>query len=169
MACIPRINTINIECPESLKLAYALPDRHWSGGELILFVRPEDYTPLKLNESSRYGGAALKVTTTRRGFEATVRINDARVRAVLEELATISEYNASGQHIPIRIRDFVAPDWQAIKANIGNPTTAPFIQRYGLIPRDLIDGLPTFRGRSSLDQPLLREGFKFTFHDWDLT
>jgi hypothetical protein len=168
MSCPIRINTINIECPESLKTAYALSDRDWSGGELILQVRPEDYTPLKLNESSRYGGAALKVTTTRRGFEVTVRRADARVRAALEELATISEYNTSGQHAPIRVRDFVAPDWQAIKANIGNPATLPFIQRYGLIPRDLIDGLPTYRGKS-LDQPVLREGFKFTFHDWELT
>lgn len=166
MSCQPRINTINIECPESLKNAYALPDRYWTGGELILFVRPEDYTPLKLNESSRYRGASLKVVTTRRGFEATIRINDARVRAVLEELATISEYNASGQHTPIRLRDFVAPDWQAIKAGI-NGNAPPFLQRYGLIPRDLIDGLPAYIGRNPA-RPSLREGFKFTFHDWEL-
>lgn len=163
--CPARINTINIECPESLAIAYDLPERYWSQGELILHVQPADYSPLRLNESSRYGGAALNVTTTRMGFEATIKTSDARIRAVLEELATISEYNQSGQHIPIRLRDFVAPTWQAIKAGIGG-AEAPFIQRHGLIPRDLIDGLPTYRGHTPTN-PVLREGFKFTFHDFE--
>jgi hypothetical protein len=167
MTCPTRINTINIECPESLKVAYGLPERYWSQGELILFVQPADYTPVRLNESSRYGGAALNVTTTRMGFEANIRSSDARIRAVLEELAAISEYNESGQHIPIRLRDFVAPTWQSIKAAIGG-TETPFIQRYGLIPRDLIDGLPTYRGNNP-STPVLREGFKFTFHDFEFS
>lgn len=165
--CPTRINTINIECPESLAAAYGLPERYWSQGELILHVQPADYSPLRLNESSRYGAAALSVVTTRMGFEASIRAADARIRAVLEELATISEYNESGRHIPIRLRDFVAPSWQAIKAGIGG-AEAPFIHRYGLIPRDLIDGLPTYRG-SNPSTPVLREGFKFTFHDFEFS
>lgn len=168
MTCPTRINAINIECPESLATAYALPEHYWSQGELILFVQPADYTPLRLNESSRYGGAALNVATTRMGFEASIRAADARIRAVLEELATISEYNESGRHIPIRLRDFVAPSWQAIKAGIGGNEAPPYIQRHGLIPRDLIDGLPTYRGRNPAS-PVLREGFKFTFHDFEFT
>lgn len=174
MTCLRRVNQLQITCPSQVAADFGITAiEDYAQGRLILPVVPGDYTRVQVNETSRYGLNTLQIKRSRLGFEAIIRRGGANLRACIEYLAILSEYNDSGDHSLIEIRDYVYPESLDVRAAMAsiqeNQPIAPYTTRQGMILRDSIqaEGGGYYIGRPG-QSPQSKDGFKFAFHEWGM-